>query len=106
MAELGYQDGRNFNFEYIQTPDIEGYGPAYRELAAGKVDVFLAVGEPGLRAAKAAAGALPIALLAVDFDPMAKRYFASLARPGGNVTCIVGQQMELAAKRNEPRREV
>ena len=22
MAELGYQDGRNFNFEYIQTPDI------------------------------------------------------------------------------------
>src|SRR5262249_14553858 len=67
MAELGYQDGRNFNFEYIQTPDIEGYGPAYRELAARKVDVLFAVGEPGLRAAQAAAGARPIALLAVDF---------------------------------------
>jgi putative ABC transport system substrate-binding protein len=102
MAELGYQDGRNFNFEYIQTPDIEGYGPAYRELAARKVDVFFAVGEPGLRAAQAAAGALPIALLAVDFDPMAKGYVASLARPGGNVTGIVVQQMELAAKRIEP----
>ena len=25
MAELGYQEGRNFAFEYIQTPDIEGY---------------------------------------------------------------------------------
>jgi len=22
MAELGYQDGRNFNFEYIQTPVV------------------------------------------------------------------------------------
>ena len=48
IAELGYQDGRNFSFEYIQTPDIEGYRPAYRELAAREVDVFLAVGEPGL----------------------------------------------------------
>ena len=25
MAELGYQEGRNFTFDYIQTPDIEGY---------------------------------------------------------------------------------
>ena len=44
MAELGYQEGRNFAFEYIQTPDIEGYEKNYRELAARKVDVFLAVG--------------------------------------------------------------
>src|SRR5258708_37927064 len=44
MAELGYQEGRNFTFEYIQTPDIEGYEKNYRELAARKVDVFLAVG--------------------------------------------------------------
>ena len=70
MGELGYQEGRNFSFEYIQTPDIEGYGPAYRELAAHRVDIFLAVGEPGLRAARAAAGPLPVAFLAVDFDPI------------------------------------
>jgi len=44
MAELGYQEGRNFTFDYIQTPDIEGYEKNYRELAARKVDVFLAVG--------------------------------------------------------------
>jgi putative ABC transport system substrate-binding protein len=106
MAELGYQEGRNFSFEYLQTPDIEGYGPAYRELAARQIDIFLAVGEPGLRAARAAAGPLPIALLAVDFDPMAKGYVASLARPGGNITGMVVQQMELAAKRIELLREV
>src|SRR5262249_19823358 len=51
MAELGYQEGRNFTFDYIQTLDIEGYEKDYRELAARKVDVFLAVGnEPALRA--------------------------------------------------------
>ncbi len=106
MGELGYHEGRNFSFEYIQTPDIEGYGPAYRELAARRVDVFLAVGEPGLRAARAAAGPLPVAFLAVDFDPIEKGYVASLARPGGNITGIVVQQMELAAKRIELLREV
>ena len=52
MAELGYQQGRNFTFEYIQAPSIEGYEPIYRELAA-KVDILLAAGnEPALRAAR------------------------------------------------------
>src|SRR5260221_10028053 len=52
MGELGYQEGRNFAFDYIQTPDVEGYERNYRELAARKVDVFLAVGnERALRAA-------------------------------------------------------
>src|SRR5262245_49552424 len=57
MAELGYQPGRNFTFEYIQAPSIEGYEVTYRELAARKVDVLLAAGnEPALRAARSAAG--------------------------------------------------
>ena len=57
MAELGYQQGRNFTFEYIQSPGIEGYEPTYRELVARKVDILLAAGnEPALRAARAAAG--------------------------------------------------
>src|SRR3984893_3874989 len=61
MAELGYQQGRNFKFEYIQAPSIEGYELTYRELAARKVDIMLAAGnEPALRAARAASGATPI----------------------------------------------
>src|SRR5262249_45438361 len=44
MAELGYQEGRNFTFDYIQTPNVEGYERHYRTLAARKVDMFLAVG--------------------------------------------------------------
>jgi putative ABC transport system substrate-binding protein len=107
MAELGYQEGRNFRFDYIQTPDIEGYERGYRELAARKVDIFLAVGgEPAWRAAKEAAGMLPIAFLAIDFDPAAKGYVANMMRPGGNVSGIFVHQIELAAKRIELLREV
>src|SRR5436189_1628118 len=106
MAELGYQEGRNFTFDYIQTPNVEGYEKNYRELAARKVDVFLAVGnEPALRAALSVADGRPIAFLAVDFDPLAKGYVASLAHPGGNVTGIFVRQLELAAKRVEIARE-
>src|SRR5438876_5106948 len=87
MAELGYQEDRNFTFDYIQTSNIDGYENNYRELARRKVDVFLAVGnEPALRAALSAAEGRPIAFLAVDFDPLAKGYVTNLSRPGGNLT--------------------
>jgi putative ABC transport system substrate-binding protein len=106
MAELGYQEDRNFTFDYIQTSNIEGYEKNYRDLATRKVDVFLAVGnEPALRAALSAAEGRPIAFLAVDFDPVAKGYVANLTRPGGNVTGIFVRQLELAAKRVEIARE-
>ena len=107
MAELGYQEGRNFAFEYVQIPNIEGYETSYRELAARKLDVFLVVGnEPALRAALSAADGGPIAFLAIDFDPLAKGYVTNLSRPGGNVTGIFVRQLELAAKRVEIAREV
>jgi putative ABC transport system substrate-binding protein len=106
MAELGYQQGRNFVFEYIQAPSIEGYQLTYRELAARKVDIMLAAGnEPALRAARAAAGDIPIVFIALDFDPVEKGYVASLSRPGSNITGVFVSQLELAGKRIELLRE-
>jgi putative tryptophan/tyrosine transport system substrate-binding protein len=106
MAEIGYQQGRNFTFEYIQAPSIEGYQQTYSELAARKVDIMLAAGnEPALRAARAAAGAAPIVFIALDFDPVEKGYVASLSRPGSNTTGIFVSQLELAGKRVEFIRE-
>jgi ABC-type uncharacterized transport system substrate-binding protein len=102
MAELGYQPGRNFTFEYIQAPSIEGYELTYRELAARKVDIMLAAGnEPALRAARAAAGTTPIVFIALDFDPVEKGHVASLSRPGSNSTGLFVSQLELAGKRVE-----
>src|SRR5436190_7301762 len=75
MAELGFQEDHNFTFDYIQTPNVDGYHKSYQELAARNVDVFLAVGnERALRAALLAAERKPIAFLAVDFDPLARGY--------------------------------
>src|SRR5258708_1867727 len=106
LAELGYREGRNVTFDYIQPPNVEGYEKNYRELAARKVDVFVAGGkEQALRAAVAVADGKPIALLAIDFDPLAKGYVANLSHPGGNVTGIFVRETELAAKRVEIARE-
>ncbi len=106
MGELGYQEGKNLAFEYVQTPSIDAYEASFQELAARKPDIVLAAGnEPALRAARAAAGSLPIVFLAIDFDPVERGYVASLARPGGNVTGIFVHPLELAAKRIELVRE-
>src|SRR5437899_1778825 len=58
-----------------------------------------------LRAALLAAEGKSIVLLAIDFDPVARGYVASLSRPGGSVTGIFVRQLELAAKRVEIARE-
>jgi putative ABC transport system substrate-binding protein len=43
--------------------------------------------------------ATPVVFRAVDFDPLAKGYIASLSHPGGNLTGVVFEQPELNAKR-------
>jgi putative ABC transport system substrate-binding protein len=102
MAEIGYEAGRNFKFEFLQSPGIEGYEQTYRELAARKVDILLVAGnEPALRAARATAGSTPIVFAALDFDPVDKGYVASLSHPGGNATGLFVSQLELAGKRIE-----
>src|SRR5262249_879106 len=70
MSELGYEEGKNFTFEFVQAPNVPGYSAAYQEIANRGVDIMMATGpEESLRAAIAAAGARPIVMIAVDFDP-------------------------------------
>jgi putative tryptophan/tyrosine transport system substrate-binding protein len=100
MAELGHQAGKNFAFEFIQAASVEEFASAYRELAARKVDLFLAGGpEISLRSALAAADTRPIVMIAIDYDPLALGYVMSLARPTGNVTGVFLRQIELTTKR-------
>ena len=37
-------------------------------------------------------------MIAINYDPIARGYVTSLARPGGNITGVVSQQLELAQK--------
>jgi putative ABC transport system substrate-binding protein len=100
IAEHGYTQGTNFIFEFVQVVSIEDYERGYNDLAARKVDIMLATGpEISLKSAQAATHTLHIIMLAIEYDPLARGYVTSLARPTGNVTGIFMRQIELAEKR-------
>lgn len=103
LAELGYIEGQNFIFDFVSVEGhLENFGPTMKELVSRKADVLVAFGnEYALKAAMAASSTVPIVMIAIDFDPLALGYIKSLARPGGNVTGLFLQQVELAEKRVE-----
>jgi len=72
------------------------------ELVGRGVDTIFA-GEPELavKLAVTATKTVPVVMIANDYDPVARGYVASLARPGGNVTGVFLQQIELTPKRLE-----
>jgi len=100
MAELGYQEGETFSFDFVRAGNEEEYESGYRILAARELDIILATGpEIALKSALAATRTLPIVMIAIDYDPFARGYVTSLARPSGNVTGVFFQQTELTVKR-------
>jgi putative ABC transport system substrate-binding protein len=102
MAELGYREGENFAYDHIQIQNAEAWEAGYRAIVAQKPDIVLAAGSEGsLKAALAAADRLPIVMIAVDYDPLAKGYVQSLSRPSGRITGVYFQNVELVGKRLE-----
>ena len=100
LSDLGYREGNNLTFEYAHATDVEDYARGYRDLVARKMDILVAPGpEIALQSAVAATDSLPIVMVAIDYDPIARGYVKSLRRPGGNITGIFLQQLELTAKR-------
>jgi ABC-type uncharacterized transport system substrate-binding protein len=100
MAELGYQEGKNYTLEYLNLPSIDAYESSFRQIVASGLDIILATGpEIALKSAMASSGTIPIVMVAIDFDPFAGGYVTSLAKPTGNVTGLFLQQIELTAKR-------
>jgi putative ABC transport system substrate-binding protein len=100
MAKLGYEEGKNFVFDFVPAANEEEYETGYRPLAAREPDIILATGpEIALKSALAATRTLPIVMIAIDYDPFTRGYVTNLARPSGNVTGVFFQQIELAAKR-------
>jgi len=100
MAELGYLEGTNYTFDYLNVPKVEEYETGFRKLVARNVDIIVASGpEISLKSALASSDTKPIVMVAVDYDPLARGYVMSLARPTGNVTGLFLQQIELTAKR-------
>jgi len=108
LGELGYVEGKNVSIEFR---NAEGYPERFPELMSDLVrlgvDVILSLGpEASLQAARNATKAIPIVVVAIDYDPIAKGHVHGLARPGGNTTGLFLRQPELTAKRIELLKEV
>jgi ABC-type uncharacterized transport system substrate-binding protein len=106
LGQLGFVEGKNLVIERREL----GFGSAdphkvftdAAELARSNVDVLVAFGsESFAEAAKAATKTIPIVILAINYDPIARGYVKSLAHPGGNITGITFRQPELASKQIE-----
>ena len=102
LQELGHIEGQNFTAEFVLGGAPDTYYEGMKDLVRHNVNLLIATGnEIALKSALAATNSLPIVMVAIDYDPLARGYVTSLARPSGNVTGVFFQQIELSMKRME-----
>jgi ABC-type uncharacterized transport system substrate-binding protein len=101
LRELGYVEGKNIAVDYRY---IEGKTDRMLnlvgELVQLKVDVFVLLSTPSIRAAKQTTKTIPVVMITTQ-DPVASGFIDSLARPGANITGVTTLQRELSGKRLE-----
>jgi putative tryptophan/tyrosine transport system substrate-binding protein len=86
LRELNYVEGQNLTYVYLRTDG----SPAQLDAAASAlaqipVDVIVAFGTPGAKAAQRATKTIPIVAISIG-DPIGAGLVTSLAHPGGNIT--------------------
>ena len=104
---MGYVEGQNLAIEFRAAEGkVDRLPDLAAELVRSKVDLIVASGsEATLQAVRKTTATIPIVMVAIDYDPIKAGYVAALARPGGNVTGVFFQQLELSGKRLEIGRE-
>ena len=91
LQTLGWEEGRNLQIDFVRLDetDADRSLTMAAELVGRGVDTIYA-GRPELavKLAVTATRTLPVVMVANDYDPVARGYVASLARPGRNVTGV------------------
>jgi putative tryptophan/tyrosine transport system substrate-binding protein len=99
LHDLGYIEGQNIAVVAKSGEGDPSRLPDFaRELVRLNVNVMVAGGDQGLRAAKEATGTIPIPIVALACDPL-DSLVVSIARPGGKATGLTCISSELAGKR-------
>jgi putative ABC transport system substrate-binding protein len=99
LKELGWVEGQNIAFEYRYAEGkLENLEKAVTELIGLNVDLIVAA-SLGVEVAKKATNTIPIVMMSFGGDPVDAGLVASLAKPGGNVTGVMSE--ELTGKRFE-----
>lgn len=99
LRDLGYAEGRNLSLEVRYADGYAERDPALAaELVALQPDVLVTRQFAEALALKQATTAIPIVFAGVA-DPVGNGLVASMARPGGNITGIAGQDSNTAQRR-------
>jgi len=99
LRDAGYAEGRDVIIEWwFGGGRYDRVSQAVVDLAQSKPDAIVVESTPAALAAKGATSTIPIVMALVG-DPVGSGLVASLARPGGNVTGLTNQTVDLAAKR-------
>ncbi len=104
LNDMGYQDGKNLNFDWRNQSDAAAAAATIKEWVAARVDVIVGFEDQCIRSAKAATSKIPIVFVQI-YDPQAAGYIKSLARPGGNLTGPVAN-LKLVDKRLQLLKEI
>jgi putative ABC transport system substrate-binding protein len=106
MRKLGYVEGRNLAIEYRWAGnDLGRLAELAEELVRLRVDIIVTATTAGTRAAMRATATIPI-VFAAAADPVGSGLVRSLGKPGGNVTGVSLQTVDVARKRLQLAREL
>ena len=101
LRELGYVEGQNIIVEWrLAEGRLERLPELAADLVRLKVDVIVAPAPPYVQAARKATAAIPI-IFALVPDPVTMGLVTSLARPGGNLSGLANNPVEVHGKRVE-----
>jgi putative ABC transport system substrate-binding protein len=100
LRDLGYVEGQNVAYEArFAEGKQERLAGLAAELVRIQVDVIVAAGGLATTAARQATSTIPIVMAPAAGDAVALGWIASLPRPGGNVTGLTDESVQLSAKR-------
>jgi ABC-type uncharacterized transport system substrate-binding protein len=98
LEQLGWLEGRNIRIDIRFAPAGAGQEQVHsQELVTLKPDVILAQTPQVVAALQRESRAIPIVFVGVA-DPIGAGFIASLARPGGNLTGLLGIDPSIAGK--------
>jgi len=98
LNDLGYIDGKNIQFEQrVADGNLDRLPALAAELVRTNVDVILAESSFAVEAARAATKTIPIVMTGVG-NPVASGFVKSISQPGGNITGLSNDSIEVSSK--------